>query len=54
MLFSTTDHGRLLSLFGKKKKAVQYILGNPLIAMQMTRHNLVADMYAPLRVLIYD
>jgi uncharacterized protein (DUF302 family) len=54
MLFSTTDHGRLLSLFGKEKKAVQDILGNPLIAMQMTRHNLAAGLYAPLRVLIYE
>jgi uncharacterized protein (DUF302 family) len=54
MLFRTTDHGALLSLLGEKKKAIQYILGNPLIAIQMTRHNLAAGLYAPLRVLVYE
>ena len=53
MLFRTTDHGTLLSILGEKKKAIQYILGNPLIAIQMTRHNLAAGLYAPLRVLVY-
>ncbi len=54
MLFGTTDHGALLSIFGVKKKAIQYIVGNPLIAIQMTRHNLAAGLYAPLRVLVYE
>ncbi|MDB5306961.1 MAG: hypothetical protein JWO38_1163 [Gemmataceae bacterium] len=54
MLFGTMDHGALLSLFGKRQKAVQYVVGNPLIAIQMTRHNLAAGLYAPLRVLIYE
>jgi hypothetical protein len=47
MLFGTTDHGALLSIFGVKKKAIQYIVGNPLIAIQMTQHNLAAGLYAP-------
>jgi uncharacterized protein (DUF302 family) len=54
MLFATTDHGTLLSIFGESKKAVQYVAGNPLIAIQMTQHNLGAGLYAPLRVLIYE
>ena len=54
MLFRTTDHGALLSIFGQKKKAIQYTLGNPLIAIRMTRHNLAAGLYAPLRVLVYE
>jgi uncharacterized protein (DUF302 family) len=54
MLFGTTDHGALLSIFGVKKKAIQYIVGNPLIAIQMTQHNLAAGLYAPLRVLVYE
>jgi len=36
------------------KKDIQYILGNPIIAIQMTRHNLAAGLYAPLRVLVYE
>ena len=54
MLFGTMDHGALLSIFGVKTKAIQYVLGNPLIAIQMTRHNPAAGLYAPLRVLVYE
>ena len=46
--------GRCLSIFGVKTKAIQYIVGNPLIAIQMTQHNLAAGLYAPLRVLVYE
>ena len=54
MLFGTINHGILLSIFGKDRKAVQYVIGNPLIAIQMTQHNLASGLYAPLRVLIYE
>jgi len=55
VLFGTTDHGGLVSLFEMtKKQAIQYVVGNPLIAIRMTRHNLAAGLYAPLRVLIYE
>ena len=54
MLFGTNDHGALLCLAGQKRKAVQYIVGNPLIALQMTQHDIRASLYAPLRVLLYE
>jgi uncharacterized protein (DUF302 family) len=54
MLFSTSDHGRLLRLIGQPRKAVQYVIGNPLFAVEMTRHAMGAALYAPLRVLIYE
>jgi uncharacterized protein (DUF302 family) len=54
MLFRSSDHGALLRLAGQKKKAVQYLLGNPLIAIQMTQHDIRAGLYAPLRVLVYE
>lgn len=54
MLFGTTDHGALLRLVGQKRKAVQYVVGNPLFALQMTQHDIRAGLYAPLRVLIYE
>src|SRR5262245_2230676 len=54
MLFGTTDHGALLRLAGQKRKAVQYVVGNPLLALQMTRHDLRAGLYAPLLVLLYE
>ena len=54
MLFRTSDHGALLRLAGQKKKAIQYLVGNPLFAIQMTQHDIRASLYAPLRVLIYE
>ena len=54
MLFKTSDHGGLLRLVGQKKKAIQYLVGNPLFAIQMTQHDIRAGLYAPLRVLIYE
>src|SRR5437764_3305951 len=54
MLFGTQDHGSLLRLAGQQRKAIQYVVGNPLFALQMTRHDIRASLYAPLRVLIYE
>jgi uncharacterized protein (DUF302 family) len=54
MLFATHNHGALLRLAGQKRKAVQYIVGNPLFALQMTRHDIRASLYAPLRMLLYE
>jgi uncharacterized protein (DUF302 family) len=54
MLFGTSDHGALLRLAGQKRKAIQYVVGNPLFALQMTQHDIRASLYAPLRVLVYE
>jgi uncharacterized protein (DUF302 family) len=54
MLFGTQNHGQLLRVVGLKRKAIQYVVGNPLIALQMTQHDIRASLYAPLRVLIYE
>lgn len=53
MLFGKTDHGLLLLVVGLKQKSLQYVVGNPLIAVQMTQHDIRASLYAPLRVLLY-
>jgi uncharacterized protein (DUF302 family) len=54
MLFRTSDHGALLRLAGQTRRALQYLLGNPLFAVRMTQHDIRAGLYAPLRVLIYE
>lgn len=54
MLFGTQDHGALLRLAGQNRKAIQYVVGNPLFALQMTQQDIRASLYAPLRVLIYE
>ena len=52
MLFGTSDHGALLGLAGQKRKAIQYVVGNPVFALEMTQYDIRASLYAPLRVLI--
>src|SRR5471032_897371 len=53
MVFSTYDHGALLTIKGSPRRARQYVVGNPLYASRMTQHDIRAGLYAPLRVLIY-
>jgi uncharacterized protein (DUF302 family) len=54
MLFRTSNHGAILRIVGKPRKAMQYLIGNPLFAIEMTRHSIGAAFYAPLRVLLYE
>jgi uncharacterized protein (DUF302 family) len=54
MIFRTSNHGALLRIVGTPRKAMQYLVGNPLIAIEMTRHSIGAALYAPLRVLLHE
>jgi uncharacterized protein (DUF302 family) len=54
MIFLILDHGTALNMSGKKHQAKQYLIGNPLTAIQMTGRHIGAALYAPLRVLIYE
>jgi uncharacterized protein (DUF302 family) len=54
MLFNVQEHGRLLNIVGSPRKAKQYVVGNPLIAITMTRHDIRAALYAPLSMLVYE
>src|SRR6516165_4073804 len=53
-IFNSRDHGGLLQITGRPRKAVQYDIGNPLTATRMTQHQLPASLYAPLRVVLYE
>jgi hypothetical protein len=53
-IFLMRNHGMLLGIYGTPQKAVQYEIGNPLTASSMTRHQLAAANYAPLRVVLYE
>ncbi len=53
-LFFKVDHSLLLSLVGKTSRAIQYAIGNPLLATQMTRLLPEAGLYAPLRLVVYE
>ena len=54
MLFNIQEHGKLLRLAGMQRKAKQYVLGNPLIALTMTQQDIRAGLYAPLRMFVYE
>jgi uncharacterized protein (DUF302 family) len=53
-IFGQRDHGALLQIAGSRPNAIQYDIGNPLTASKMTRHQLPAALYAPLRVVLFE
>jgi hypothetical protein len=53
-IFLKRDHGVLLQIAGRPRKALRYDIGNPHTASKMTRHRLPAGLYAPLRVILYE
>lgn len=54
MIFAVQNHGALFALAGAQRKAKRYHVGNPQIALQMTRRDIRAGLYAPLSVLVYE
>jgi uncharacterized protein (DUF302 family) len=52
-LFDKVEHSFLLSLVGKTSRAIQYTIGNPLLATQMTMYMPEAALYAPLKLVVY-
>jgi uncharacterized protein (DUF302 family) len=54
MIINIFDHGADLEMVGQRRKAKQYLIGNPLVAIQITRHDIRAGLYAPLRVLVFE
>lgn len=53
-IFSQRDHGALLIIAGLTSRSIQYDIGNPLTASKMSRHQLSAGLYAPIRVLLRE
>lgn len=51
MLFAEIDHGGWLPVFGIHRRSVRWILGNPLIAVTMIRHDITAGLFAPVELL---
>lgn len=54
MLFGVVDHGAWISKVGNDRKAIRVILGNPLIAITMLRHDVTAGLFAPVELLILN
>jgi Domain of unknown function DUF302 len=53
-IFLVRDHGALLQIAGRARNARQYDIGNAITASLMTRHQLAAAQYAPIRVVLYE
>ncbi|WP_409430780.1 DUF302 domain-containing protein [Mycobacterium sp. SMC-16] len=54
MLMHLIDHTGWLGTAGVERKALRVILGNPLIAITMIRHDLTAALFAPVEILLTD
>ncbi|OBJ64142.1 DUF302 domain-containing protein [Mycobacterium colombiense] len=54
MLFGLVDHGAWISKAGIERKALRVILGNPLIAITMLRHDVTAGLFAPVELLLLE
>jgi uncharacterized protein (DUF302 family) len=54
MLFNLIDHGGWIPKAGIERRALRVILGNPLIAITMLRHDVTAGLFAPVEMLLVD
>lgn len=54
MLFAEIDHGSWLLKFGIHRRTLRWVLGNPLIAVTMIRHDITAGLFAPVEMLITE
>ncbi len=54
MLFGLIDHGAWITKAGIDRRVMRVILGNPLIAITMLRHDVTAGLFAPVELLLVD
>lgn len=54
VIFSVAPHGDWVQIVGQKQNAAQFVIGNVLIASQMTSRNAAAGLYAPLRIMLHE
>jgi uncharacterized protein (DUF302 family) len=54
MLFAEFDYHQWLGLYGIQRKLARWILGNPVIAITMIRHDLEAALFAPVELLLVE
>ncbi len=54
MIYAKIDATELLGVAGHRTQAIEYLIGNHVIAEAMFRHEPKALLYAPLRMLVYS
>ena len=54
MLFALLNHGDWIKKAGIDQKVLRVVIGNPLIAITMLRHDVTAGLFAPVELLIAE
>ncbi|MET0700665.1 MAG: DUF302 domain-containing protein [Mycobacterium sp.] len=54
MLFASIDHGAWITKAGIEQRVVRFVIGNPLIAITMLRHDVTAGLFAPVELLVTE
>jgi uncharacterized protein (DUF302 family) len=54
LLFASFNHGGWITKAGIHREALRLIIGNPLIAITMLRHDVTAGLFAPVELLLTD
>jgi uncharacterized protein (DUF302 family) len=54
MIFKEFDHGGWISRYGINRRVLRVIMGNPLIAITLMRHDISAGLFAPVEILLAD
>lgn len=54
MLFTLFNHGGWINKAGIDRKVLRAIIGNPLIAITMLRHDVTAGLFAPVELLLVE
>jgi uncharacterized protein (DUF302 family) len=54
MLFATWNHGGWIKKAGIDRRVLRVVIGNPLIAITMLRHDVTAGLFAPVELLLTE
>lgn len=54
ILFAIIDHGAWIKKADIRKRVLRLIIGNPLLAITMIRHDLTAGLFAPVELLLIE
>lgn len=54
MIFAEINHGKWISQYGIHRQVLRIIMGNPLIAITMIRHDISSGLFAPVELLLVD
>jgi len=54
ILFALLNHGAWLQKLQIRKKVLRVVIGNPLLAITMLRHDLTAGLFAPVELILIE